>query len=101
ELRPQERHAPALEIIDAAGLRGGEEREGVVECPGLVLRLCRRQRPLRTPNTVRRQSRGAPEEGGGGGQATAPLGADGGSLERVGDRLVRADRRLGEMPSAP
>ena len=101
DLRAQEMHARALEIIDAAGLRGGEQREGVVERPGLVLRLCRRQRPLRTPDRVRRQRRGALEEGGGGGQSAARLRAAGGSLQLAGDGLVRAGRRLGEMPGAP
>ena len=94
-------HARPLEIIDTASLRGGEQRESVVERPGLVLRLCRRQRPLRTPARVRRQCRGALEEGGGGGQATARLGADGGSLQLAGDGLVGGGRRLGQVPGAP
>ena len=101
DLRAQEMHTRALEIVDAAGLRGGEQREGVVERPGLVLRLCRRQRPLRTPDRVRRQRRGALEEGGGSGQAAARLGAAGGLLELAGDGLVGACRRRGEMPGAP
>ncbi len=101
DLRAQEMHMRALEIIDAAGLRGGEEGEGVVERPGLVLRLCRRQRPLRTPDRVRRQRRGAIEERGSGGQAAARLRAAGGSLELAGDGLIRAGCRLGEMPGAP
>ena len=101
DLRAQEIHARALEIIDAAGLRGGEERERVVERPSLVLGLRRRQRPLRTPDRVRRQGRGALEEGGGGGQPAARLGAAGGPLELGGDVLVGAGRRLGEVPGAP
>ena len=47
DLRAQEIQTSALEIIDAAALRGGEERKGVVECPGLVLGLRGRQRALR------------------------------------------------------
>jgi hypothetical protein len=50
---------------------------------------------------IRRQRGGALEEGRGGGQAAAGLGATGGSAELRGDILVGACRRLGEVPGAP
>ncbi len=55
-------HAGALGVVHRAGLRGAQQREGVVECARFVFGLRRRQRPLGTARALGCERGGALEK---------------------------------------
>jgi hypothetical protein len=98
DLSAQEIRAGALKIAESPGLGSCQEREASSIAPDWCL-ACGRQCAMRAAWRAGCQFGGAREEGGGG-QASARLRAAGRLLELGGNVLVRAGRRLGQVPSA-
>jgi hypothetical protein len=61
-------HTGALEVVQGAGLGGGEQDDRIVQRARFVLGLCRPECALRTAHRLWCQVRGALKEGSRGGQ---------------------------------
>jgi hypothetical protein len=101
DLRTQQLHPGALDLVRCPCLGGPKQGEGVVERAGFVFGLRGRQGPLRPARGFGCQRRGPLQKRGGGGQTAPFLRSLGRPLELSGDVLVEAVRRLGPVPRAP
>ena len=87
-----------LEPVERVRLRHGQEPLRRVEPSCLKAQLRRGERALRSPTRVGCQPDGALQERGSGGDASARLGAAGGSFQLPRDRLVGCGGSRGQMP---
>ena len=100
-LPAQQVHPGALQLIQRAGFRRGQQLQGRSERAGLHVGLRRGQRPLGAAGGINGQQYGALQERRGRGQPAAGLRPARRPLQLRCDLLVRAGRGLSQVPGPP
>ena len=101
DLPAQQVHPGALELIQRAGLRRGQQVQGLAERAGLHAGHRRGQDALGVPGRIGGQRHRTLQERGGRGQPAAGLRPPGRPLQLRSDLLIRPGRGLGPVPGPP